>query len=123
MPHSAVVSSSSFSYGGGESGVRHKGSACADVSRALESATALLFLQLVFPDSMPVVVRRLAWIGAVSTGAQAAASALPQRHRARLERGLRCRGAQILGRLESTKYLRRNGLRGEPPPYASTSSL
>ncbi|CAL8461811.1 g1342 [Coccomyxa elongata] len=83
-----------------------------DAAKALESAAALLFLQLVFPDSVPAVVRRLAWIGAVSSGAQAAASAAPQRYRDRLERRLRRNGAQAMRILESRKYLGSSGLKG-----------
>lgn len=91
----------------------HCFAACADAAKALESAAALLFLQLVFPDSVPAVVRRLAWIGAVSSGAQAAASAAPQRYRDRLERSLRHNGAQAMRILESRRYLGSGGVKGQ----------
>ncbi|KAK9908907.1 hypothetical protein WJX75_004527 [Coccomyxa subellipsoidea] len=83
-----------------------------DAAKALESAAALLFLQLVFPDSVPAVVRRLAWIGAVSAGAQAAARSAPQQHRDQLERSLRQGSAHVMRRLESRVNLCCNGLQG-----------
>ncbi len=86
-----------------------------EAAKTLESAAALLFLQLIFPDSVPAVARRLAWIGAVSAGAQATARAAPRQHRDRLERSLRHGTTQAMRRLESRVHLCSDGLQGQTP--------
>lgn len=84
----------------------------AGASRAVRSAAALLFLQLVFPDSVPPVVRRLAWVGAVSAGVQGAVSAVPKPQWRTAERRLQEAGDQIAQRLGAQRGLPTKGLRG-----------
>jgi hypothetical protein len=85
-------------------------------ANAVRSAAALLFLQLVIPDSVPPVVRQLAWVGAVSAGAQAAVSVVPTRTRQAAEKHVRQTGAHLMHGLGGQSSLPVRGLRGAQAP-------
>ena len=75
----------------------------AGAARGLESAAAILFLQLIFPDKVPPIAKRLAWMGALSVGAQAAGALVAQKKREEFVQRLRQRGGSMLDKLGHTK--------------------
>ena len=75
----------------------------AGAARGLESAAAILFLQLIFPDKVPPIAKRLAWMGALSVGAQAAGALVAEKKREEFVQRLRQRGGSMLDKLGHTK--------------------
>jgi hypothetical protein len=71
---------------------------CVEAARSLESAAAILFLQLIFPDRAPAMVKRLAWMGALSMGAHAAGALIPGERKEQLARKIRHSGSRVLAK-------------------------
>lgn len=76
---------------------------CAEAARSLESAAAVLFLQLIFPDRAPALVKRLAWMGALSMGAHAAGALIPEERKQQLARKIRHTGSRVLEKVGQGK--------------------
>ena len=81
-------------------------------ARGLESAAAILFLQLIFPDKVPRIAKRLAWMGALSVGAQAAGALIAEKKREEFVQRLRQRGSSMLDKLGHTKSAPMRGATG-----------
>jgi hypothetical protein len=75
----------------------------AEAARSLESAAAILFLQLIFPDRAPALVKRLAWMGALSMGAHAARALVPEERKEQLARKIRHTGSCVLEKVGQGK--------------------
>ena len=71
----------------------------AEAVRSLESAAAILFLQLIFPDKAPPLVKRLAWMGALSMGANAASALIPEEKKEQLSVEVRQRSRGVLEKI------------------------
>ncbi|CAK0783811.1 hypothetical protein CVIRNUC_007011 [Coccomyxa viridis] len=80
-------------------------------ARGLESAAAILFLQLIFPDKVPPIAKRLAWMGALSVGAQAAGALVAKKKREEFVQRLRQRGGSMLDKLGHTKSAPMRGVK------------
>ena len=62
----------------------------------MESAAAILFLQLIFPGRVPPLVKRLAWMGGLSMGAQAAGALIPEEKKEEIAKKIRQRSSSLL---------------------------